>query len=120
VVSELVIFVNEMKTMNDPRWEESFTKGKILEEGLFGNYKTVLLTISEPIGIFDYPYRLFFFKENTPTPILILSLEVGRMFGTCALGAHNESAHMNFGDAEINMTAEDFKVWAFSTAQKIL
>ena len=104
----------------DPRWEESFIKGKVIEEGLFGDYKVVFMTISEPIGVFEYPYRMFFFDQHKPTPTLILSLEFGRVFGTCALGAHNESGHMNFGDAEKSMRLEDFKAWALLTAKEIL
>lgn len=102
--------------ISDPRWEESFIKGQVVEDGTFHEYRMVLLKIDEPIGIFDYPYRMFFFKEGENTPILILSLEFGRMFGTCALGAHNESMHKNFGSADVNMPLDEFKSWALSIA----
>lgn len=102
--------------ISDPRWEESFVKGQVIEDGTFNEYRIILMQIDEAIGIFDYPYRMFFFKEGETIPILILSLEVGRMFGTCALGAHNESMHKKFGDANVDMTLEEFKSWALSIA----
>ena len=103
--------------ISDPRWEESYIKGQVIEDEIFKEYRRVLMKIGEPIGIFDYPYRMFFFKEGKTTPILILSLEIGKMFGTCALGAHNESIHKNFGEANPKMTLEEFKKWALSVAQ---
>ena len=103
--------------MSDPQWEESFVKGQIIDNSTLDEYQTILMQINEPVGIFSYPYRMFFFKENETTPTLILSLEVGIMFGTCALGGHNISGHMNFGNADINMKIEDFKNWALSVAK---
>jgi len=106
--------------ISDPRWAESLAKGRLIEESAFNEYWMLLMQIDEPIGVFDYPYRMFFFKEGNSIPVLILSLEIGRLFGTCALGAHNESAHKNFGEADKNMTLEEFKNWALSVAPKEL
>lgn len=106
--------------ISDPRWEESYIKGKIIEEGVFGDYRMVLMKIDEPIGVFYYPYRMFFFKNSEYTPILILSLEIGRIYGTCALGAHDETMHRNFGDADENMSVEEFREWALTIARKEL
>jgi len=106
--------------ISDPMWEDSFVKGQIIEDSTFNKYRTILMQINEPIGIFSYPYRMFFFKENEIVPTLILSLEIGMMFGTCALGGHNISEHITYGNADTNMTIEDFKKWALSVAQSEL
>ena len=106
--------------ISDPMWKESFLKGQVVEKGLFGEYLALLVKFEEPVGLFLYPYRMFFFKKNELEPTLILNLEVGLMFGTCALGAHTEEYHENLGTADSNMTLEDFKEWAISTAEKKL
>ena len=102
--------------ISDPRWIESYLKSQEIEKGDFDKYNMVFIKTTESIGHFKYPYRMFFFKHNETIPKLILSLEIGQLFGTCALGEHTETSHINFGKADPNMKMEDFRDWALSTA----
>ena len=80
----------------------------------------ILISVPVPTGVFHYPYRMFFFPMDIDTPILVLSLEIGTLFNTCALGGHTPTRHENYGSADPNMSLEDFRTWALSMAEKKL
>jgi hypothetical protein len=101
----------------DPFWQKSFETGEIIEEVILRGHRAVLIKGSSSIEAFIYPFRMFIFHQESNVPCLILSLEIGLRFGTCALGAHTQTEHINYGPAEPNMSLGDFKSWALSTAE---
>ena len=101
----------------DIHWQESFRAGEIIEEIICKGYKATLVKEASAQAKFQYPYRMFFFQQDATAPCLILSLEIGLRFGTCALCAHTQTEHINYGPAEPNMSLNDFKSWALSTAE---
>lgn len=101
----------------DSFWQVSFETRDLIEEIKFKKYKARLIRTVTITGKFMYPYRMFFFKQESEIPFLILSLEIGLRFGTCALGAHTQKEHINYGPADPKMSLSDFKTWALSTAE---
>jgi hypothetical protein len=103
--------------ISDPVWQQYLAMSKTVESGQYGNYKMLLLASDEAIGIFTYPFRMFFF--NGDEAVLALNLEVGAL-GTCSLGVHDSEAHRNFGSGNPEMPMDEFKLWALETASKFL
>lgn len=102
----------------DIHWQESFRAGEIIEEITCKGYKAILVKDASAQPKFQYPFRMFFSQQDATAPCLILSLEIGLRFGTCALGAHTQTEHINYGAAEHNMPPADFKSWALLTAER--
>jgi hypothetical protein len=102
----------------DPFWKESFRAGDMIDECICKGYKAILIKGASSQSNFKYPYRIFFFQKDSSAPFLILSLEIGLRFGTCALGAHTASEHINYGPADPEMSLDDFRSWAMSTVEK--
>ena len=102
----------------DPYWRESFDTGEIIEEITLRGSRTVFIRGTSATGRFQYPFRAFFFQKDSKSPGLILSLEIGLRFGTCALGAHTLTEHINYGPADPDMVFDDFRSWALATAEQ--
>jgi len=102
---------------DEQHWQESLRSGEIIEEISYKGHKAILVKGASAQAKFQYPFRMFFFQQDVTAPCLILSLELGLRFGTCALGAHTQTEHINFGPAEPDMSLGDFKSWALSTAE---
>lgn len=98
-------------------WQESFRSGEIIEVVICKGYRAILVKGASTQSNFQYPYRAFFFQQGYLSPSLILSLEISLRSDTCALGAHTQTEHVNYGSADPNMTFGDFKSWALSTAE---
>ena len=79
----------------------------------------LLVASDKSVGVFIYPFRMFFFSNNENEPIIALNLELGD-WGTCALGVHDSETHYNYGSANSNMSIDEFKLWALETVKKHL
>jgi len=79
----------------------------------------LLVASDKSVGVFIYPFRMFFFSNNEIEPIIALNLELG-YWGTCALGVHASEKHYNYGSADPNMSIDEFKLWALKTVKKHL
>ncbi len=106
--------------ISDPMWKQSILDAVPIEDECYGGYRMLLVASDKPVGVFIYPFRMFFFPNDGDEPVLALSLELGNFYGTCALGVHDSEKHYNYGSANPNMSIDEFKVWALETVKKHL
>jgi len=94
--------------------------GRILEDINIGDYRMVLLKVTQQSSFMYYHYRLIAFPKGTSEPVLSLNLESNPKAHTCCLGAHLPEGHDNLGFADKNMSEDNFRTWAFDMAERYL
>jgi hypothetical protein len=99
-----------MKTTKDQTWRAHMQTGRILEDVTIGDYRMVLLKVTQQSSFMQYHYRLIAFPKGRSEPVLSLNLESNPAAGTCCLGAHLPKGHDNLGFVDENMEV-DPKGW---------
>lgn len=102
--------------------------GRILKRFTWRKYNVRFIEVVTQYALLPcvtYRFRMFFFPRMMSVPVLILNLELvdstqyegGGI--TCCYGAHLASWHLNFGEADWEMPADQFEAWALEKAQYI-
>lgn len=110
-----------MEPISDFTWMKHLLSGQVIERFTLERFRAVALQIhvEDEARRNQYLYRLLFFPKKENKPVLALNLETS-LLGSPCLTEQSGSEHVILGDAEEQMSYEEFRRWALERAKKDL